>query len=350
MRGKFTFKINTKSLEYNFSLKRNITVIKDDSGTGKSTLLGILDNYLKFPRNDVIKVFSDVPFLVCLDGQFDLVRYRLDSEEYSQGAVIFIEENSNLFNNKDFAKFIMNSGYYFVLVSREPVYLLPYSTKEIYKLESYYSTIDSKQYYTFSELYSNFNRIMPEFDLVILEDSNLGYTFFENFYNDILVTSAHGNSNILNAILTADAHNILCIVDGAAFGAFIERILKYCESNLNRRITLWMPESFEWVLLTAGVFKSKDLTKILENPSEYIECKDYASWERFFTALAEEYSQSPWKYNKNKLNSYYLSESVKRKVNNVLPKELQSFARFQNDNSINKDNNKETKQSWMNLF
>lgn len=49
-----------------------------------------------------------------------------------------------------------------------------------------------------------------------------------------------------------------------------------------------MPESFEWVLLTAGVFKSKDLAKILENPSEYIECKDYASWERFFTALAEE--------------------------------------------------------------
>lgn len=73
MKGKFTFKVIIKNSEYNFTLKRNITIIKDESATGKSTLLGILNNYLKEPANDVIKVFSDIPFLVCLDGQFDLV-------------------------------------------------------------------------------------------------------------------------------------------------------------------------------------------------------------------------------------------------------------------------------------
>lgn len=327
MKGKFTFKVIIKNSEYNFTLKRNITVIKDESATGKSTLLGILNNYLKEPTNDVIKVFSDIPFLVCLDGQFDLIQYRLNDSKYSKGAVIFIEENHKLFNNEDFAGFVVNSGYYFVLVSREPAYLLPYSPKEIYKLVNHYSNVTMKRYYSFEELYSNFPAILSNFNTVIMEDSNAGYTFFSDFFSNALVTSACGNSSVFNTLINTNARNILCIADGAAFGAFIEKIKKYCESNLDKRVTLWLPESFEWILLKAGVFTYKDLDKILENPSEYIECKDYASWERFFTALAQKASNPQWPYNKNNLNDYYLTEGIKKKVNTVLPKELQDSAK-----------------------
>lgn len=207
--------------------------------------------------------------------------------------------------------------------------MLPYSPKEIYKLVNHYSNVTMKRYYSFEELYSNFPKILANFDTVIMEDSNAGYTFFGDFFSNTFVTSARGNSSVFNTLINTNTRNILCIVDGAAFGAFVEKIIKYCESNLDKRVTLWLPESFEWILLKAGVFTYKDLDKILENPSEYIECKDYASWERFFTALAQKASNPQWPYNKNNLNDYYLTEGIKKKVNVILPKELQEFAKKQ---------------------
>ena len=38
---------------------------------------------------------------------------------------------------------------------------------------------------------------------------------------------------------------------------------------------LYLPESFEWLILSAGVRKSSSVDKIIENPSEYVESKDY---------------------------------------------------------------------------
>lgn len=46
-----------------------------------------------------------------------------------------------------------------------------------------------------------------------------------------------------------------------------------------------MPESFEWLILSAGILKNSLVDKILDDPSEYVECKEYFSWERFFTAV-----------------------------------------------------------------
>ena len=45
MKGRHSVHISTKHLRYNFELKRNITIIRGDSATGKTTLVGI--NYDK---------------------------------------------------------------------------------------------------------------------------------------------------------------------------------------------------------------------------------------------------------------------------------------------------------------
>ena len=103
------------------------------------------------------------------------------------------------------------------------------------------------------------------------------------------------------------------IADGAAFGSEIDRVLQLIKSSAN--ITLYLPESFEWLLLTSGIFKEKEIARILEEPSDYIESRKYFSWERFFTALLIEKSQDTYlRYSKKELNSAYLQENIKKQI------------------------------------
>ena len=70
----------------------------------------------------------------------------------------------------------------------------------------------------------------------------------------------------------------MVIADGAAFGSLIENCLSTFRVQTDRRISLWLPESFEFLILKSGVIKSDELTEILDNISEYVECKKYESW------------------------------------------------------------------------
>lgn len=45
MKGKHHIVIETARLKYEFDIRRNITVIKGDSATGKTTLVGLLQAY-----------------------------------------------------------------------------------------------------------------------------------------------------------------------------------------------------------------------------------------------------------------------------------------------------------------
>ena len=52
-----------------------------------------------------------------------------------------------------------------------------------------------------------------------------------------------------------------------------------------------------------------------ENPEEFIDSKEYFSWERFFTALLIEMTKNTYlKYSKKKLNEVYLQEEIASKI------------------------------------
>lgn len=74
---------------------------------------------------------------------------------------------------------------------------------------------------------------------------------------------------------------ILVIADGAAFGSEIDRVLKLIREN--ETAALYLPESFEWLILKSGVLKNNQIDQMLDEPAEYIESREYFSWERFFT-------------------------------------------------------------------
>ena len=57
--------------------------------------------------------------------------------------------------------------------------------------------------------------------------------------------------------------NVLVVADGAAFGSEVEKIELYARQNNN--CYLYLPESFEWLILKSGVIKNADLSAILQN-------------------------------------------------------------------------------------
>ena len=83
---------------------------------------------------------------------------------------------------------------------------------------------------------------------------------------------------------------------------------------------MWLPESFEYLILQSGIVKIPDLENILENASEYIDSRKYISWERFFTSLLVEYTKDTERaYQKAELNDYYKSENSRRRIEKGIP-------------------------------
>ena len=77
-----------------------------------------------------------------------------------------------------------------------------------------------------------------------------------------------------------------------------------------------LPESFEWMILKSGLIQRDDLEEILQNPSDYIYCEKYVSWERFFTdLLIDSTKDSPlMRYDKSKLADYYKNSVNIRRI------------------------------------
>ncbi len=80
-------------------------------------------------------------------------------------------------------------------------------------------------------------------------------------------------------------------------------------------MALYLPESFEWLILSSGILKKGIVTAILSTPYDYVESEKYFSWERFFTAvLINETKDTYMAYLKRKLNPAYLSDTVKEAI------------------------------------
>ena len=155
--------------------------------------------------------------------------------------------------------------------------------------------------------------------LVVIEDSNSGFEFFSALCSasGIRCVSAYGKTNIYDVVRDAAESDILVIADGAAFGpemAYLASLRRF------KSIKLFLPESFEWLVLRSGLFPDMEVQKMLLNPAEYIECSDFFSWEQFFTAeLVERSKDSYLAYSKSKLNAAYLDEKAAQAIKGTLP-------------------------------
>ena len=314
MKGMHHIVIQNKRIRFAFSIKRNITIIRGDSATGKTTLFSMIEEYGNLGKDSGVQIQCDKA-CVALSG-----KYWQETLENIHDSIVFVDEDSRFLKTKDFAKRIRNSNNYYVLITRENLPALPYSVEEIYGIHCSGRYMDTRQVYNlFYKIYSETNPGKLLVKSLVTEDSQAGFTFFSQvaMTRGICCESADGKSNILGILqkrlLNKEQKETLVIADGAAFGPEMAHISQLLRGNSN--IKLYLPESFEWLLLYADIFNKPFIRKRLEEAENYIESEKYFSWERYFTdLLMEETEDSPYPYDKSNLKDFYLQDKVVQKV------------------------------------
>mgnify|MGYP000014198400 FL=1 len=312
MKGSYKIIVQNSNVRYEFEIRRNITIIKGDSATGKTTLVEMIGEFYENGLSSGIELFCKKTCSVLAGRNWKSALETMHEE------IIFIDEGNSFVYTTEFAKAVQKSDNYYVIVTREGLANLPYSVEEIYGIR------ESGKYaalkLTYNELYHIYGltdfheKIKPT--KVIVEDSNAGFDFFKGLsenkeYN---VISANGESYIFGKILQNISEKmILVIADGAAFGAEMDRMVKLLKGKKN--IILFLPESFEWLILKSDVLDNREVRTILEKPEQYIDSKKFFSWERYFTALLIEKTHDSYlQYTKKKINRVYLQENEKKKI------------------------------------
>ena len=97
--------------------------------------------------------------------------------------------------------------------------------------------------------------------------------------------TAAGNSNVIACMRNNVDQNVLYIADGAAFGAFMDDCMLYMDFYIKNRCALWLPESFEYMILKSGILEMTDIARMLENTYDYADSERFVTWERFYTDL-----------------------------------------------------------------
>ena len=314
MKGTRHIVVSNREAKFHVDLYRNITIVRGDSGTGKTTLFDMITDLTRLGDKSGINIASDKKCVALIDTDW---RNQLSN---TTDSVVFIDEGFEPIRSEEFAKVIRNTDNYYVIFCRENLHELPYSVDEIYKIktsgkyhkfEKIYKSND-KHFYSLNGRYGNTKNI----SILLTEDSHSGLQFFENYFKDSEVKcfSSGSNSAIFNWLSEHKNDRIFIVADGAAFGSEIDRVLKL-RTSASSNFILCLPESFEWLILNSGLIKGEKISEILENPSDYIESGEFFSWENFFTnLLIKNTAGTPFQYSKSSINEIYLIEANSRKI------------------------------------
>ena len=322
MVGAYHITVSNRFLKYEFTIRRNITVVKGNSATGKTTLIELIREYNE-QEDSGITIQSGKPCVVLYGRSWKEQLERLS------GCIVFIDEGGRFTKSEEFSRAIKGTDNYYVIVSREKLGNLPFSVEEIYGIRESGKYNSLKAEYTVNEFYHIYgNNPKEQFkpEIVITEDTNSGFEFWHSVCkgSDITCEASGGKSAVLRKLQEFQevGKNKLAIVDGAAFGSEMEALMQYIR-YFDKQIKLYAPESFEYLVLRSSLFPSKEIQKRLDETYQYADSKEYFSWERYYTKLlSEETRDTEKRYQKAHLNEYYLSEKNQALLLEYVPKNM----------------------------
>ena len=319
MVGRYLVEVESKKLHYRLGVERNITILKGNSGTGKTDLIRMI--LLSKRKDSPYTVRCEKECIAITDDNLE----RLDNLESYRDSIVFIDEEVEFVRTHEFARIVSKSTCYFVIATRESLPSLPYSCKAMYSivhlgLDPYLGVMknSARILYDFTS--------KPKFDLrgrlscVIVEDSNSGYEFFKAVCDryGIDCIAARGNSKLpeclrMRAMLGTDT-GILVVADGAAIGPYFDKL--YTSLRMTVPVVLYLPESFEYLVLRSGLVCNKSDERLTKTYM-YACSEHYMSWEQYYTVLL----QSLMDYNKHRLSPALLTSSSKNAILNTIPVE-----------------------------
>ena len=313
MKGKHKIEVRSKRIVFTIELERNITILRGDSATGKTTLVEMLSAYENYGRKSGITIVCDKTCRVLSGALWEAQLKDI------QDAIVFVDEGSTFVSSLDFARAIQKTDNYYVLVTREDLSTLPYSVNAILELKkttSRFKRTYNKAYPIYDSLSAS-DVELGSVEKLLTEDANSGYQLFTKVgekYGIVCIPAA-GKDNIKQKILLLKSEKVLVIADGAAFGPQMNDIYRLMQED-NAKFSLYLPESLEWLLLKADLLGQPDIIEILQHPADFIESSEFFSWERFFTNLLEQRTKdiSYMRYDKAKLPEFYLQEENLQKI------------------------------------
>ena len=277
------------------------------------SLASSLDIHDRLGENSGVDVICDKRCITINNSNWGSI---LDN---TKDCIVFIDEENTIVKTKEFARKIQDSNNYYVIITRENLPNLPYSVEEVYGIHTSGKYSNMRQTYnSFYHLYSFDDNDAFEANIVVTEDSNAGYDFFNGIVNDsISCISANGKSKIHKLLIDNKGEHILVIADGAAFGSEMGEIYPYIQKH--KEVKLYLPESFEWLILASGLIDGNRIADILEHSEDFIESSEYFSWEQFYTSLLVQETQGTYlHYSKSKLNCVYLNKKERAAIINVI--------------------------------
>ena len=130
MKGKHLVTIKNNVLRYQFEIRRNITIIKGDSATGKTTLIDMVREYFENGEQSGVSLQCDKTCIVLEGRQWKVLL------ENIHDSIVFIDEGNLFITTDEFSSAVKTSDNYYVIVTREGLPNLPYSVDEIYGIKS----------------------------------------------------------------------------------------------------------------------------------------------------------------------------------------------------------------------
>ena len=312
MHGEYKISVKNNRNNYSFLLRRNLTILRGESGRGKTTLFEMIRDYNRFGKESGVSISCNKELVIVEGDRWEEII------SANPDKIIVIDEDSRFIRSRDFADMVRGSDNYYLIITRNYLEQLPVSVDEIYELTGGKNKRFKPVYSEIDRMYDNPTRRYLPFkpQVIITEDSNSGYQFFEKIASrlGLQCVSAGGKSHIYRMLNQYSDQDVVIIADGAAFGAEIGDIVK--QQRLRpRKVAIFLPESFEWVILSSGVVTIDDTLK-LSNPELFADSVDFMSWEQYFTDLLVEMTKNSdyQKYNKRKIAAYYNQERVEREI------------------------------------
>ena len=314
MKGKIDIRVYNNRSSFNFTLERNITIVRGNSGTGKTTLYDMIAEYMRLGKGSGVQLAAPCPCVALTDMDWQ------NQLNHTHGSAVFIDEGADYLASKEFAAVIQKTDNYYVIFNRENLHELPYSVEEIYEIKM------SGKYHVFQKVYKAHNgyvyseadnRKKAQANVLLTEDTHAGFQFYQHLYDGTTIRceSAGSNSSIFAWLQAHYQQGVFVIADGAAFGSEIDRVMKLQKQH-PADITVCLPESFEWLILQSGIVPIDGVQEMLNDPSQQIESAEYFSWERFFSSYLIQHSQGTYYvYSKSKLHSFY---SIQENANRIV--------------------------------
>lgn len=131
MRGTHSVKVqDRRRVTYSFDLRRNITVLRGDSGTGKTTLYEMVADHTRHGRDSAVSIACDKACVALLDMDWEGQLSR------TRDSIVVVDEGARFVSSTTFSEAIQKTDNYYLIITRQRLHALPYSVDEIYEIES----------------------------------------------------------------------------------------------------------------------------------------------------------------------------------------------------------------------